>query len=367
MSLTAEIERARQSVKTQSYSMSIGELINLYKDKELDVHPEFQRFFRWTDSQKTRLIESILLGIPIPPIFVSQRKDGKWDVIDGLQRLSTIFEVNGILLDENGKLLDPLELQKAKYLPSLAGKKWINTMNPSNELSNSEKLIIRRSKVDVNIILDESSESTKYELFQRLNTGGSPLTRQEVRNCILVMEDKSVFRKLREIADYPNFKESINIPEKSTEEQYDLELLVRFLIFRNLNSDELKSVYDIHDYIDERTIDIAKKQFLNLEYEEKIFKKTFDLINKFQGQDSFKRYDTNEQKFKGAFLVSAFECIAIGVSKNIDTIIEKNIELDAKIKKMWSISSFTDNVKSGVRGTTRLKNVIEFGMDYFSK
>ena len=75
--------------------MSLGELMNLYQSRELDLHPDFQRFLGWTDEQKTKLIKSILLGIPLPPVFVSQRKDGVWDVIDGLQRLSAIFSLQG--------------------------------------------------------------------------------------------------------------------------------------------------------------------------------------------------------------------------------------------------------------------------------
>ena len=104
--------------------MSIGELINLYRDGELDIHPEFQRFYRWSGTQKSRLIESILLGIPIPSIFVSQRDDGVWDVIDGLQRLSTIFQLVGQLKDESNNEVEPLTLRRTKYLPSLEGKKW---------------------------------------------------------------------------------------------------------------------------------------------------------------------------------------------------------------------------------------------------
>ena len=92
MSLREEIQEKRKEIVVDAYAMSIGEIVNLYNDEELDVHPEFQRFFRWDDNQKTRLIESILLGIPIPPIFVSQKTNGKWDVIDGQQRLSTILQ-----------------------------------------------------------------------------------------------------------------------------------------------------------------------------------------------------------------------------------------------------------------------------------
>nr|WP_230944622.1 DUF262 domain-containing protein [Burkholderia stagnalis] len=81
--------------------MSIGEILNLYKDKELDIHPEFQRVFRWGIQQKSRLIESLLLGIPLPSLYVSTNDLGVWEVIDGVQRLSTIFEFMGDDLRRN--------------------------------------------------------------------------------------------------------------------------------------------------------------------------------------------------------------------------------------------------------------------------
>ena len=175
MSLDQEIEARRGEIHSDGYPMSIGELISLYRDDELDIHPEFQRFFRWSDEQKSRFIESILMGIPIPSIFVSQRYDGVWDVIDGLQRLSTIFELVGILKDENGDKLPSLTLRKTKYLPSMDGKKWDDD-DPSVSIGNANRIIIRRAKIDVKIVLWESGESSKHELFQRLNTGGFQLS-----------------------------------------------------------------------------------------------------------------------------------------------------------------------------------------------
>lgn len=76
MSLQDQIDKMRKEIRTDDYAMSIGGWSSLYQDKEIEIHPEFQRFFRWTGTQKSNLIESILLGIPVPPIFVSQRKDG---------------------------------------------------------------------------------------------------------------------------------------------------------------------------------------------------------------------------------------------------------------------------------------------------
>jgi hypothetical protein len=126
MSLTDQINTKRREIKTDGYPMSIREWVSMYERNELDIHPEFQRFYRWTAGQKAALIESILLGIPLPQIFVSQRTDGVWDVVDGLQRLSTIFQFMGILRGENGKCLDPLTLEGTKYLPALKGMQWEN-------------------------------------------------------------------------------------------------------------------------------------------------------------------------------------------------------------------------------------------------
>ena len=122
--LNNEIDIARHNVRTDSYSMSIGELASMYEDNELEIHPAFQRVFRWSDEQKSNFIESIFLGIPIPSIFVSQRQDGVWDLVDGLQRLSTIFSFMNKLKNEEGGIREPFTPEATKYLPSLKGRKW---------------------------------------------------------------------------------------------------------------------------------------------------------------------------------------------------------------------------------------------------
>lgn len=125
MGLTEEISRRSREIKTDGYPMSIGELLNLYRDDELDLHPDFQRFFRWTPEQKSRLIESILLGIPLPSVFVFQRTDGIWDVIDGLQRLSTILNLSAYLkmMPESLKILSfCIRLDIFRHLTESCGK-----------------------------------------------------------------------------------------------------------------------------------------------------------------------------------------------------------------------------------------------------
>ena len=113
-SLEEQITETRRTISSDGYPMSVGELTNLYRDGELLIRPEFQRFFRWTSLQKSRLVESLLLGIPLPSIFVAQTEKGTWELVDGLQRVSTILQLQGELKGEDGKRLPPLILEETK-------------------------------------------------------------------------------------------------------------------------------------------------------------------------------------------------------------------------------------------------------------
>jgi uncharacterized protein with ParB-like and HNH nuclease domain len=114
--LDEEITRARNSLSTDRLDMSFGEIMSMYERDEIIIDPEFQRLFRWSDYQKTRFIESLLLGIPIPPIFVAEDKNGRWELVDGLQRLSTVFSFFGFLKsgkEKNNWVLESGELVKS--------------------------------------------------------------------------------------------------------------------------------------------------------------------------------------------------------------------------------------------------------------
>jgi uncharacterized protein with ParB-like and HNH nuclease domain len=171
--LQSEIDLHRKEIRCDRYSMSIGEWISLYEQREIEIYPGFQKALRWSEPQKIKLIESILLGIPIPPICVYQLKSGIWEVVDGLQRLSTIYQFVGILRDADGSLIPPFTLQKTEHLPSLAGKIWKDKEHPEGSIQGftpEERLLIKKAKIDVNIVLEGSNKQFKYDLFQRLNT-----------------------------------------------------------------------------------------------------------------------------------------------------------------------------------------------------
>lgn len=368
MPLQEEIDRVRGDIRTDGYSMSIGEWISLYENDEVDVHPEFQRFFRWTPEQKTRLVESILLGIPIPPVFVSQRQDGVWDVVDGLQRLSTIYQLVGLLKKESCERYDPLVLDATKYLPSLEGKKWEDPYDPENSLTPAQRLAIKRSKIDVSIILKESDENAKYELFQRLNTGGTPLSPQEVRNSILVMLNRKLYQWMRDLAEDEAFRESVALTDRAVEEQYDMDLLVRFLVFRALPLQELVYIGDMGDFLTDRVMTFARANHLDLKKEEEIFRGTFRLLRDQLGGDSFRRYDPQRQRFLGGFLVSAYEVVALGIGYNYEKYngdVPKDIP--AKAASIWTNPAFTQNSGSGIRAAGRVPHTIPLGRKLFAK
>ncbi len=366
MSLQEELDRARSEIRTDGYPVSVGEWISIYEKQELDIHPEFQRFFRWTSRQKSRLIESILLGIPIPQVFVAQRPDGVWDVVDGLQRLSTIFQFVGILRDENSATLQPLTLERTTYLPSLEGLRWQDDDHPDQSLSNAQRLLIKRAKIDVSIILRESDEQTKFELFQRLNTGGSPLSDQEMRNSLLVMLNRDLFRWMKDLSDDPHFLECTALSDRAADEQYDMELVLRFLALRSAAENQLTSLGDLGEFLTEKARSIALDKSFDRRGEELAFRETFAMLDSQLGNQSFRRYDAASSRFLGGFSISAFEVVALGVGYNYRRLQAAPEVLMDKVKSIWGEREFVENSGAGVRASSRIPKIVPFGRQHFA-
>mgnify|MGYP000872834828 FL=1 len=113
------ISSKAKDLYTDSQAISIGQILNIYKDDELKLFPNFQRYFRWDDYQKSRLVESVLINIPIPTIFFSQDQQANLEVVDGLQRICTLLQFMGEL-----KGISPFKLSGLKVLAELNGKAW---------------------------------------------------------------------------------------------------------------------------------------------------------------------------------------------------------------------------------------------------
>jgi len=359
MEIQDELKDARREIIKDSFDMSIGELTRIYERGELIINPVYQRLFRWDESQKTRFIESILLGIPLPPIFVFTDENGRWEVVDGLQRLSTIFEFVGCLKKEDG--IAPAFIPSGTHLlPSLDGMSWNDSLEAKRTMPLTVKLDFERSRLRVEILKKESDEKTKYELFERLNTGGSILTEQEGRNCVMIMLNKGLFEKFNQLSEYPSFKKITLQTDRSISEQKPLELTLRFLAYRYSPFD--KSI-DINEWLNTISRNIANDSSFDIERESAIFRRTFDLLESRVGTNAFKKYDG--QTFSRSFLISAFEVITHGVSSNIDKLEKEDNEyLLRKIKELWGNEEFTKYARAGVSGPTRLVNTLSNAVDW---
>ena len=363
--LEEEIDKNRRKMHTDAYPMSIGELINLYKDEEIDIHPEFQRFYRWTDSQKSKLIESILLGIPLPSIFVAQGEDGIWDVVDGLQRLSTIFSFLGIFRGEDGKPTPPLQLTGTEYMPSLEGVYWSHP-EAEHEIPIEIKRTFKREKIDVKIIKKESDEKAKYDLFQRLNTGGSKLSAQEVRNCLLIMINHEMYDWLKELSEYEEFRNCIPITDKQVQEQAYMELALRFVVYRHVQEEERKRYKDLTELLTEAMKTIFTGASFDRAKEEEVFKKVFFILDKTLQDNSFRKYNKEKERYLGPFSLAIFEVISIGISysNKSNTILEGLIK---EISESLASNSFLlENTKYGTRSIDRFHKLVAHGRSLFS-
>lgn len=369
MSLDQEIAVARKEIVADGYDMSVGEIMNLYRDKEIIINPSFQRLFRWTDSQKTRFIESLLLGIPIPPIFVVQGENGIWELIDGLQRLSTILEFAGLLRSDDEGLAPASSLGGTVFLPSLAAKRWEPSAENANDgVGKEQQLQIKRARLRVEILKKESDSKAKFELFQRLNSGGANLTPQEVRNSVAVMLNSDFFDWLVQRSQDINFKLTTAQTDTALEQQAGVELALRFFAFRNV---PYTNGLDVHEYLDKALETIASNTAFQRQAEEQVFTKTFTWLSESLGENAFKKWNAQQNQFMGKFLMSGFEVISIGVAANLvalDALTPevRNAHLLTRVKALWSEAAFIANSGAGVRGTTRLANLLPMGQGFFA-
>lgn len=358
--LEKQISDERARLSSDRMDISFGELINLYQSRELIIRPEYQRLFRWSNTQKTNLIESILLGIPIPPIFVAEDEDGIWELVDGLQRVSTILSFFGklnkdvsIIEDqttednvdtefededrisnlnfwklESGSLIEELEGFDGKTLP----KRYI--------------INIKRAVCRVEILRGESNTAMKYELFKRLNSGGSKLTPQEIRNAIYRGINPIINELTLELSKNDTFKKLTNLSEQKKQELYDQELVLRFIAFLN-NKDNINSNTELFlDKFMEESV--AKKEFPVDTYRS-IFLEVMSLLERINDVAIFRNN-------RNAFVPAWFEGITIGIAENIDIYRENENLLKEKIEQLKQDEDFKKYSGSASNSKSRIKN-----------
>lgn len=356
-----ELLSKRASIYSNDMVLSIGELVSMYDEDEINLEPAYQRLFRWEMNQKSDFIESILLGYPVPPIFVMQRGDGVWDVIDGLQRLSTIYQFVGILENE-----DPLEIGDVRILKSLIGKKW-ESNNPINEIDKATKIDFRRSGIPVNILKYESDPKAKYELFRRINTGSSVLSPAEVRSALILMFNESFFEAMEAYSENSIFNELINISDNQKNKKFDFEIITRFISYRYIDFDEVISRTNIDALIDDTIEKALTDNEIDLFDDLELFKSFINFLSENVSNDyGFKSFNKSTNSYQGQFQWFLFETLVFGLTIQNDFKKIKDTHKDEileTIKDLVSGKDYSDG--KNLRVTERIKAANKYASEVF--
>lgn len=326
-----EVLKDRQrNLVTQFVDYNLRALSELLEEKTIDLQPQYQRRYRWNDERQSRLIESFIMNVPVPPIFLNEDEFGKYSVIDGKQRLNTIqrfltseLELVGLEVyrDFNGKTFSDLPLIYQNYIKTRAVLRAI-------------------------IILSESDDDIKYKVFLRLNTGGVSLNAQEIRNSaypgdlndlILTLSENSTFHKLLGVDD-------IN-ESKIYQEMKDVEYVLRFFtFFENPSYFSGDIAWKMSDFI-------RKNQRMNkseiIRYKKK-FLSTINFIYRLFGEYAFKRWWESKGEWKKKITTPLFDAVIFACVDRDDSLsIPNDFDKDSFIieyKKLFSDKVFNDSI-----------------------
>lgn len=349
MTLEEEIAERVGEVRTDSFDLSFGEIASLHVSKELIIQPEYQRLFRWSLQQKSDLIESILLELPVPQIFVIENHDGVLELIDGLQRVSTILQ----FMEPQSLGLEPLTLDGCRLITGLNGLAF-------SALPLSLRLRLKRSPIRTIVIKKQSQGFLRYEMFKRLNTGGANLEPQEIRNCSARMlgdDGVNFYGLLVTLSQQEDFAACAEyLPQAEKDKKAAEELVLRFFAAKNFIEAFKGSVRDWLDNYMEDVL-LGKEPF-DIAAETEAFTKTMKFARQSLGETAFLRYRGNDPT--GSLPPAYFEAIAIGIHNNYEQIKAKPPNaLRAKITALVQSDPFRLVTGPGANSKEKLKARIQ--------
>ncbi|MGW1750977.1 DUF262 domain-containing protein [Streptomyces sp. NPDC002092] len=241
VALIDSVDRNVSSVRTRQLDLSFNELADMYETGELIIQPEYQRLFRWTEGAQSRFIETLILELPVPPIFLMETEENVYELIDGLQRISSYLNFRGKLTID-GELQRALELEDCDIVPELNGHTY-------ESLPVSLVRRLKRNFIRAEILRKENDHRLRYYMFKRLNSGGESLEPQEIRNCTIRLLSPQFNNTLMECAKNDDFRYCIStVGDGPIEKKYDQELVLRFFAFRNWAT---KYKHEVGDFLTE--------------------------------------------------------------------------------------------------------------------
>lgn len=206
-----------EQIKVNAKQFSIKLITDMMETKDIDISPDFQRHFVWNSSQKSRLIESLLLRIPLPNFYFAEDEEGRLTVVDGLQRLTTIRDF------VNNKF----PLKDLEYLGDGVQGRYYQDEGTKKGIDKKYFRWFNMTQLSVNVIDPSSPSNVKYDIFKRINTGGRRLYNQEIRNCL---SSQKVRKLLKDMVSLEEFKSATDGSLKSTR-MADQEMALRFILF----------------------------------------------------------------------------------------------------------------------------------------
>ncbi|HGO5293752.1 hypothetical protein EQ875_02196 [Photobacterium damselae subsp. damselae] len=336
-----QLDKETRKVDFDSFDISVKELISMANDGIIDIAPEYQRQFRWPEENQSRLIESVLLGIPVPSLFMAANKDGTWELIDGVQRLNSLIHFCG-----NEEQLKKFNLKKSL---KLNGMTVLSEFNGStfSDLPMSLRLKFTLRPMKVTTLSDKSDLKVRFDLFERLNTGGIKLTDHEVRACVFRGQFNDF---LTQLAENEDFNAVVNLPKTKINDGTRQELILKFFAYK-INRDQFQHsvVGFLNDFMAESCTHFNFKKYGELFY------KTFSELRQ-ELPGGIKRGNRDNTPY------NLFEAITIGAA---DAIEEGRSILGSNVSE-WINDEELKNLTSGATNSQpRLKSRINYCYDRF--
>lgn len=323
-------------IEVEVKNTTIGVLVDMLKNNAIDLAPAFQRKKGiWTPGQQSRLIESILLDLPLPSFyFAVEERSKKWIVIDGLQRLNTLklFAVDNSLELRD---LDFLEKQYAK-------RKYA-------DFEYFEKLAFSMLPVTINILKGTTPPEVKYVLFQRINSAGTPLSPQEMRNALNQGEASQLLKDIAASREFKQIMDSVS-DMRMDEQEYILRFFAFYLYdyapFKNDMNGFLASSMNSLNGLSAKESERLKKKFFH----------ALGVCSALLGEDVFRKPSENGRRnpISKALFDSLMVSVASLAEEEVETVLQKREEFNVAYKQLFDEPDFQKRLS---QGTGKYKSV----------
>ena len=348
-------------IRITTKHFSLRDVVDQIRDRDLDLSPDFQRDYVWKRRQRTRLIESILLGIPLPAFYFNQDKQGNYQVVDGVQRLSTI----ALFMNDN-HVLEKMDLE---YLHTMHGLQY-------SELDPAALRRFRSTQIVVHVIEPQTPDEVKYDIFSRVNTLGSPLSAQEIRHAMSKDRSRTFLKGLAELSAFDQATgwhywrrdaEGVDGWSRDSGRMTNRELALRFCAFRHYSDDDYRKFQSLDAFLVEftRRIDGCSEQAPALSDKElkKLktdFKRAMENAYEELGKAAFRRWPLNQDR-RGPINRAVFESQAIALAEHtLDKLMTKKDEIAKAFRSAFDdrlyLSAVTVGTGSPAAVETRLRH-----------